>query len=63
MNEWISVDKKLPDNNDSVLCFREYDNWYVVADYIYPAFWIDFSEGEVAHEITHWQPLPEPPTA
>ena len=61
MTEWISVDDKLPEFECSVLCYRESDDWQVVADYFYPAFWIDFSEGKIAHAITHWQPLPEPP--
>jgi hypothetical protein len=61
MSDWIKVSDRFPHEERSVLCFREYDNWYVVADYIYPAFWIDFSEGQVAHAITHWMPLPEMP--
>jgi hypothetical protein len=59
MNEWISVEEKLPNNGDSVLCFRELDNWYVVCDYLKRTF--VFGDMEKAHLISHWQPLPEPP--
>lgn len=62
-NDWIPVDKKLPENNE----------WYIVSledattshalfsngKWYYEAF--DFGLGEYReHEIIAWQPLPKP---
>lgn len=57
MSEWISVKDKAPPRDD-VLC------WYsdcglvdVCSAYVYEGEWVYPKE-----EITHWQPLPSPPS-
>lgn len=57
MSEWISVEDRLPEAFESVLCFRPsavFDQRRVQL----------FKSGygfNGAFEVTHWQPLPEPP--
>ena len=71
--EWISVSDRLPENEDDVLAFAEYDQfpitawfragrWHVgtqVRDYLESSACLD----SVLHKykVTHWQPLPAPP--
>ena len=65
---WIPVEERLPDQNSGNLyiCLivgGEYDqlSWYELCDFAEGQFWIqdELYEGHV----THWMPLPEPPTA
>ena len=57
VQEWISVDDRLPDKNTTVIattdngivfqCLYAYDGW-------------DLWDGNEVN-ITHWQPMPQPP--
>jgi len=66
--EWISVKDRLPDNHDDVLVVGEgWDNmnWWRI--YFYEkGIWYTIDGDEVNEQsqskITHWMPLPEPPT-
>lgn len=71
--QWISVDDRLPDNNDKVIvcCLSE------ISDYGYPYDYKDACEMgfyekdqwysdnpddmDVLDNVTHWMPLPGPP--
>jgi len=62
MSEWISVEDRLPDEDEICLAYptltgKVYPVWYFAKQ-----GWrtIRFS-GEVGQEPTHWMPLPEPP--
>jgi hypothetical protein len=64
--KWISVEDRLPDKNDDVLCSRGnhigalMDVYTYVGDYK----WCDTYGYRISTEdegITHWMPLPEPP--
>ena len=69
MNEWISVEDRMPINTDNILAFNgyggvgEYDiMYYTVHSKIHKwAFYYDYDRSEEIVEITHWMPLPEPP--
>lgn len=60
MSEWISVKDRLPDANESVLCYFHYGpNFPAVIcenEYIGSGMWM--ADGS---KVTHWMPLPEPP--
>lgn len=61
MNRWISVEERLPDERVRVLCKcragiydvlrRQNGDWYHDPRHIY-----------MTGFVTHWMPLPEPPT-
>lgn len=67
--EWVDVKKRLPEDGVGVLVWRNFglidDNDQVQWD----VGWLDYDtmpaqwviRGEVIDNITHWQPLPEPP--
>ena len=56
MNEWISVEDRLPENNKHYLIFN--DNCVLFARYKDKA-WQDGIW--FYRNVTHWMPLPEPP--
>lgn len=60
MSEWISVNEKLPPEDEQVLCFiaEEVGSWQQVMSHHNSFFVDDFHDCLV---VTHWQPLPEPP--
>lgn len=58
---WISVEERLPDESQKVLCLTVYGSFCVFGwTYI---DWMWFDDDEWWHEeyVTHWMPLPEPP--
>lgn len=58
-NGWISVKDRLPENMDWLLvCINGYQCSWV--GYHEDGKWYDEDGGE--QEVTHWQPLPPPPT-
>ena len=69
---WISVDDKLPENNKLVLCYARSTtgegNSYFLGAIVHGEFWF-LKVNDIGHvscpvlhwEVTHWQPLPEPP--
>jgi hypothetical protein len=55
---WISVEERLPDNEDVVLCVTKNKRPFVCR---YDHYWKHWRvSGSV--KVTHWMPLPEPPT-
>ena len=63
VQEWISVDDRLPE--EKVNCIVHYKHAYCDND-DYWAIGICFYDGEKfqlnsAYKVTHWMPLPEPP--
>lgn len=66
MSEWISVNDRLPEENDINGQSREvlaYNGNYFPArvDYDRNMHWFETVEFETIFNVTHWQPLPEPP--
>lgn len=58
--KWIKCADSMPENNSSVLCYREGDDWMVVADFIDDYFYFGYELDE-AYSVTHWQKLPNTP--
>lgn len=65
MSEWISVDERLPHPNQSVLANRSNKG---VSNFFFTSSgkWMQDGWGgiddRIFNDITHWMPLPEPPT-
>jgi len=74
MSEWISVEDRLPEIDQRVLLGHYYNNeWCWIASGVQEegGCWIDFDDElfEIVkpnagcfETLTHWMPLPEPPT-
>ena len=62
VQEWISVDDRLPENiANRVLVVCERSNGVFYAHYEKP-FWINLeTDKPFISTVTHWMPLPEPP--
>ena len=63
VQEWISVDDRLPEKGEEVLVFDTRENWtgfaWLRPDETWTALGFDFPFD--LGEVTHWMPLPEPP--
>ena len=62
-NEWVSVEKRLPENNAQVLMWSA--KWKIAeaGSYYNGRFWVysEIGDAYIADDITHWMPLPAPP--
>lgn len=70
MNKWISVDTKLPEKDQEILCFNNYEMFVCIYDQSgfcrnsWQKFWPKHNGcGCCISEInpTHWMPLPKGP--
>ena len=57
MNDWISVEDRLPENGNDVLCYDAQDA-IVYIDYLTCSKWF---YADLLREVTHWTLLPAPP--
>lgn len=55
--EWIDVSSKLPPSHTEVLAFDALG--HIVVDWMKGNEWV----GDSPYIITHWMPLPAPPTS
>lgn len=58
---WISVEDRLPADNERVLVWRSRINEMDVFDGHFVRIRCETAEMRKIHSITHWMPLPEPP--
>jgi len=58
--EWISVSERLP-KGDDVLVFTT-DGIHVASRDEYGLWWPSAGDSYGFPDVTHWMPLPEPPT-
>ena len=67
--EWINIKDELPENEDWYLCsvqpkYKGVPNERVKEDCVIRKYSAeDGFDNPMFNEITHWMPLPEPPTA
>ena len=64
VQEWISVDDRLPENNQWTLCFMKDKSFgtFRVFQWNYIDWqWNDGNERWKEKDVTHWMPLPQPP--
>ena len=60
VQEWISVDDRLPNDNDRVIAFRQ--NEPETSAYKYCVMWGWSVKASLKHRgITHWCEMPQPP--
>ena len=59
-NEWVSVEEKLPPPKQNVLAYSTRSG-IAEADYA-DGVWMQYRWSAVMESVTHWMPLPEPPT-
>lgn len=61
VKEWISVNDRLPEDGDIVLCYMEFGEQRIARWYESENCWagqlIDYHK----EQVTHWMPLPQPP--
>jgi hypothetical protein len=77
MNGWIKVSDRMPEENERVICYGVHE-YGKEEFYVAPGYWFYKHEGKVQwstlewdgvggnqyfRTVTHWQPLPVPPTA
>ena len=71
MNEWISVKDELPQIFVDVLVHPQHDTPYsskITAELDSDGFWVvqcedsHYCYDEIIKGVTHWMPLPKPPT-
>jgi len=62
MNEWISVNSRLPDFHVPIIFYAGKQDGVRIGQ-LYRASHKFISDGDKFHksDVTHWQPLPEPP--
>lgn len=62
-DKWISVDERLPEDDKDVLVFVPAEKKYSVwPGYLYNGAWIWCDGHRITQQVTHWRPLPAPPS-
>jgi len=60
--QWVSVNERLPEPGRNVLIFTKSGN-VGEGNYIENDEWVQYRWSVPSVKVTHWMPLPEPPTA
>lgn len=61
---WIPVGERLPEDETEVLCWWETEcrcAVFALCKYYGEPLWVGVDTNVWPREVTHWQPLPEPP--
>ena len=63
VQEWISVNDRLPENGDTVLCFMKFGGQRILLWDEASSWWLGYGSGDdwQKADVTHWQYLPKPP--
>lgn len=65
-SQWISVEERLPDHRNDVLCFvvSNQGDTSIKSSHLNPAmtgFYVEYEFDEPIEKVTHWMPLPPAP--
>ena len=64
VQEWISVEDRLPENGGYVVCIAKrnpFSRFMPMVARIEKNGWVNPITEQYISEVTHWMPLPEPP--
>ena len=63
VQEWISVDDRLPEHRDVVLCFMKFGEQRILQWDNVSSWWLGYGHGDdwQKADVTNWMPLPQPP--
>ena len=64
VQEWISVDDRLPENGGYVVCIAKrnpFSRFMPMVARIEKNGWVNPITEQYISEVTHWMPLPQPP--
>lgn len=63
MNDWISVDERLPEKSGEYIIAAPISDKILVTVLGFYGVWFERQSGELKDQtkVTHWMPLPEPP--
>lgn len=62
--KWISVNERLPQNTEVLALFDGWDGMIFMRVLEYEdGEWFDHNGEDYSNEVTHWMPLPPPPTS
>ena len=64
VQEWISVDDRLPENGGYVVCVAKrnpFSRFMPMVARIEKNGWVNPITEQYISEVTHWQPMPQPP--
>lgn len=59
--KWISVEERLPENDDNYLVFTSDKNEAEIATYYGDGEWLTHDLTNLTRLVTHWMPLPSMP--
>ena len=59
MPRWISVDERLPEQNEPVIAIAKSAYTHVVIAWVIDGQWYTYNDYHF--KVSHWMPLPEPP--
>ena len=63
VQEWVSVDERLPEHGDVVLCFMKFGGQRILQWDNVSSWWFGYGHGDdwQKADVTNWMPLPERP--
>jgi hypothetical protein len=59
LSDWTCIDDRLPKNAEDVIVFSD-DKYQIDIGFLMNGKW--FSDRGELHTVTHWMPLPNPPS-
>ena len=63
VQEWVSVDDRLPEHGDVVLCFMKFGGQRLLLWDGVSSWWLGYGHGDdwKKTDVAYWMPLPERP--